>query len=171
MHVLETLRARGMIYGETDGLKEVLQPGVGLYVGFDPTASSLHVGNLAAIMLLVHAQRSGYTPAVLLGGATAMIGDPSGRTAERPLLEEETIRTHERHIQKQLTQFLSFEGAHAAQLYNNYDWFKEMSLLRFLRDTSKHFPVGYLLGKESSRSRMPQGLSYTGVQLPASTSL
>ena len=150
-----------MIYDQSEGLNELLRDDSKAYVGFDPTASSLHVGNLATIMLLVHAQRAGYRPVVLLGGATALIGDPSGRSAERPLLEEKTIRRHEEQIREQMTRFLSFEGPFAAELYNNYDWFKDMNLLRFLRDTGKHFPVGYLLGKESTKSRLEKGLSFT----------
>ena len=160
-HFLEVLKARAMIYDQTEGLEKVLQPGVGVYVGFDPTASSLHVGNLATIMLLVQAQRAGYKPVALLGGATAMIGDPSGKTNERPLLEETLIRTHEELIRKQLMHFLEFEGPVAAMLCNNYEWLNKMNLISFLRDTGKHFPLGYLLGKEGTRSRMEQGISFT----------
>ena len=157
--LIDELQRRGMLYDKTEGLdKSKVRKA---YVGFDPTSSSLHVGNLATIMLLVHAQRVGIKPVVLIGGATAMIGDPSGKNTERPLLNESTVRENEAKILHQLSHFLSFEGSIAAEIYNNYDWFKDIQLLHFLRETGKHFPISYLMAKDTVRSRIEQGLSFT----------
>lgn len=160
--LLDCLAARDMLQDQTEGLKSwASTQECRAYVGFDPTASSLHIGNLATLMLLVQAQRLGCRPVVLLGGATAMVGDPSGKTRERPLLEESIIQENEEQLRQQLKRFLDFEGPYAAEMYNNYTWLKGLPLLHFLRDVAKHFPVGYLLAKESTRSRLEQGLSFT----------
>ena len=162
---LDELRARAMLYDKTKGLESC--DAQKAYVGFDPTAPSLHIGNLATLMLLVHAQRAGIKPVVLIGGATAMIGDPSGKNTERPLLDERSVRENEEKIRNQLSHFLDFEGPTAAELHNNYDWFKNMRLLHFLRETGKHFPLSYLIAKDTVRSRLEQGISFAefGYQL------
>lgn len=139
------------------------------YIGFDPTAKSLHIGNLATIMLLVHLQRAGHKPLALVGGATGMIGDPSGKSAERNLLDETTLRENQEGIRKQLEKFLDFDcGANSAEIVNNYDWFKEFSFLDFLRDVGKHITVNYMMAKDSVKKRITaeegdrvEGLSYT----------
>ena len=120
------------------------------YVGFDPTASSLHIGNLATIMLLKHLQLAGHKPIALVGGATGMIGDPSGRSAEREFLSEEVLRHNQDGIRHQLTKFLDFNsGANSAELVNNYDWFKDFSFLDFLREAGTHLTVNYMIAKDS----------------------
>lgn len=138
------------------------------YIGFDPTAASLHIGNLATIMLLVHLQRAGHRPVALVGGATGMIGDPSGKSAERNLLDEETLRRNQAGIQAQLEKFLDFrDGPTGALVVNNYDWFKEFSFLGFLREVGKHLTVNYMMAKDSVKRRLnteesgADGLSYT----------
>lgn len=131
------------------------------YIGFDPTADSLHVGNLVQIMTLVHFQRCGHTPIALVGGATGMVGDPSGKSAERNLLDEEALRHNQRCIQAQLERFLDFTGDHAAELVNNYDWFKDMSFLRFIREVGKHLTVNYMMAKDSVKNRLDSGISFT----------
>jgi tyrosyl-tRNA synthetase len=138
------------------------------YIGFDPTAASLHIGNLATIMLLVHLQRAGHRPVALVGGATGMIGDPSGKSAERNLLDETTLRHNQAGIQAQLEKFLDFsEGPTGALVVNNYDWFKEIGFLGFLREVGKHLTVNYMMAKDSVKRRInteesgADGLSYT----------
>jgi tyrosyl-tRNA synthetase len=138
------------------------------YIGFDPTAASLHIGNLATIMLLVHLQRAGHRPVALVGGATGMIGDPSGKSAERNLLDETTLRRNQAGIQAQLEKFLDFtEGPTGAIVVNNYDWFKEFGFLQFLREVGKHLTVNYMMAKDSVKRRLnteesgADGLSYT----------
>jgi len=132
------------------------------YIGFDPTASSLHIGNLATIILLMHLQRSGHKPIVLVGGATGMIGDPSGKSAERNLLTEETIRENVKAIQAQLEKFLDFtEGPASAEVVNNLDWFGNMGTLDFLRNIGKHLTVNYMMAKDSVQKRLETGLSFT----------
>lgn len=139
------------------------------YIGFDPTAPSLHIGNLATIMLLVHLQRAGHRPLALVGGATGMIGDPSGKSAERNLLDEEALRRNQAGIQAQLEKFLDFsEGPTGAKVVNNYDWFKEFGFLQFLREVGKHLTVNYMMAKDSVKRRISgneesgaEGLSYT----------
>lgn len=140
------------------------------YIGFDPTAKSLHIGNLATIMLLVHLQRAGHKPFALVGGATGMIGDPSGKSAERNLLDEETLRGNQEGIKKQLEKFLDFDcGTNSAEIVNNYDWFKDFSFLGFLREVGKHITVNYMMSKDSVKKRInadeegdrAEGLSYT----------
>ena len=132
------------------------------YIGFDPTAASLHIGNLATIMLLVHFQRAGHKPFALVGGATGMIGDPSGKAAERDFLSEDTLRHNQEGIRKQLEKFLVFdESPNAAEMVNNYDWFKEMSFLGFLREAGKHLTVNYMMAKDSVKNRLETGISFT----------
>ena len=132
------------------------------YIGFDPTASSLHIGNLATIMLLVHLQRAGHKPYALVGGATGMVGDPSGKSAERNLLDEETLRANQDGIRRQLEHFLDFEsGDNKAVMVNNYDWFKEFDFLTFLRDVGKHISVNYMMAKDSVKNRLETGISFT----------
>lgn len=160
------LRWRGMIHNE-----DALIPGTidyltnektAGYIGFDPTGASLHIGNLATIMLLVHLQRAGHKPYALVGGATGMVGDPSGKDAERQLLDLETLRHNENSIKKQLEHFLDFESdTNPAEMVNNYDWFKEISFLDFLRDVGKHITISYMMGKESVKKRLETGISYT----------
>jgi tyrosyl-tRNA synthetase len=133
------------------------------YIGFDPTASSLHIGNLATIMLLVHFQRVGHKPFALVGGATGMIGDPSGKSEERKFLDEETLQKNQEGIRKQLQKFLDFQGSNAAEMVNNYDWFKEMGFLEFLRKVGKHITVNYMMAKDSVKNRLGEGggISFT----------
>jgi tyrosyl-tRNA synthetase len=160
---LAELKWRGMIHDLTPGTEEELKKGMtAAYIGFDPTADSLHIGNLVPIMLLVHFQRCGHKPYVLVGGATGMIGDPSGKSEERNLLDEETI-THNLECQKgQLQRFLNFtEGPNKAELVNNYDWFRNINFLDFLRDTGKHISVNYMMAKESVKKRLETGISFT----------
>jgi tyrosyl-tRNA synthetase len=132
------------------------------YIGFDPTADSLHIGSLVQIMILVHLQKSGHKPFALVGGATGMVGDPTGKSAERNLLDDETLQKNLKGIQKQLEQFLDFNcGANSAEVVNNYDWFKGMSFLEFIRDVGKHITVNYMMAKDSVKSRMETGMSFT----------
>ncbi|MCS7004569.1 MAG: tyrosine--tRNA ligase [Cytophagales bacterium] len=160
---IEELRQRGMIQDHTPEVEQQLnsQMTVG-YIGFDPTAASLHIGNLATIMLLVHFQRCGHKPIALIGGATGMIGDPSGKSSERNLLSYETILHNQARIRKQLEHFLDFDcGANSAEIVNNYDWMKNFSFLEFLRDVGKHLTVNYMLAKDSVQKRLESGISYT----------
>jgi tyrosyl-tRNA synthetase len=132
------------------------------YVGFDPTASSLTVGNLVTIMLLVHYQKAGHKPIALVGGATGMIGDPSGKSEERKLLSEDTLRYNQECIKKQLEKFLDFsKGPVQAEIVNNYDWFKDFSFLGFLREVGKHLTVNYMMAKDSVKKRLETGISFT----------
>ncbi len=161
-NLFATLRERGMVQDIMPGTEEqLLKESTSAYIGFDPTASSLHIGNLATIMLLVQLQRHGHKPFALVGGATGMIGDPSGKSEERKLLSEDTLRYNQECIKKQLSKFLDFEGDNAAVMVNNYDWFKEISFLQFLRDTGKHLTVNYMVAKDSVKSRMETGISFT----------
>ncbi|WP_291724545.1 tyrosine--tRNA ligase [Bernardetia sp.] len=161
-NLIEELRWRGMLQDSTpDTEKYLLENKISGYIGFDPTADSLHIGNLATIMLLVHLQRAGHTPYALVGGATGMVGDPSGKSAERNLLDEPTLRHNEKCIGEQLKKFLDFEGENAAVLVNNYDWFKEFSFLEFLRDVGKHLSVNYMMAKDSVKTRLETGISFT----------
>ncbi|MFM7672103.1 MAG: tyrosine--tRNA ligase [Bacteroidota bacterium] len=166
MHLLEELRWRGMIQdimpGTEDQLNREMTTG---YVGFDPTADSLHIGSLVPILLLVHLQRAGHKPIALIGGATGMVGDPSGKSEERNLLNEETLQQNIEGVRKQLEQFLDFsaERSNAAELVNNYDWFKGIGFIDFLRDTGKHITVNYMMAKDSVKKRIEgdTGISYT----------
>ena len=160
--LLSTLTARGFVQDATPGLAERLSKGrVTAYVGFDPTADSLHVGSLVPVMGLAWLQRHGHTPIALVGGGTGMVGDPSGKREERPVMTLEQIDRNARSLARQLTPFLSFEGANAARMRNNADWLRGIPLMEFLRDTGKHFTLSYMLQKESVRSRMEVGITYT----------
>ena len=131
------------------------------YIGFDPSADSLHIGNLAAIMLLKRLQLAGHRPYVILGGATGMVGDPSFKAQERSLLSRDTLVHNQQSIEKQLRKFLDFTGENGAVVLNNYDWFKEMGFLSFLREVGKHISVNYMMAKESVKNRLKTGISYT----------
>jgi tyrosyl-tRNA synthetase len=160
--LLSTLTARGFVQDATPGLAERLSKGrVTAYVGFDPTADSLHVGSLVPVMGLAWLQRHGHTPIALVGGGTGMVGDPSGKREERPVMTLEQIDRNAKSLARQLTRFLSFEGANAARMRNNADWLRGIRLLEFLRDTGKHFTLSYMLQKESVRGRMEVGITYT----------
>ena len=165
---VEELTWRGMIHTVMPGAEEHLMEGMkSAYVGFDPTADSLHIGNLVPIMLLAHYQRCGHKPVALVGGATGMIGDPSGKSSERNLLDEKTLRHNQEAIKKQLAHFLDFESDadNAAVLVNNYDWMKEFSFLEFIRDVGKHITVNYMMAKDSVKNRISsddsEGMSFT----------
>ncbi|WP_109097250.1 tyrosine--tRNA ligase [Aquimarina sp. AU58] len=165
---IEELRWRGMLHDAMPGTEEYLMEQMrSAYVGFDPTADSLHIGNLVPIMLLAHYQRAGHKPFALVGGATGMIGDPSGKSAERNLLDEKTLRHNQEAIKSQLSRFLDFESnvPNAAVLVNNYDWMKEFSFLEFIRDVGKHITVNYMMAKDSVKNRISsessEGMSFT----------
>ncbi len=163
MNLIEELRWRGMIHDITPGTEEqLLKEMTSGYAGFDPTASSLHIGNLVPVMLLMHLQRAGHKPFVLVGGATGRVGDPSGKNDERQLLSEEVINENLEGQKKQLMKFLDFEnGENKAELVNNYDWFKDFSFLDFIRDAGKHITVNYMLAKDSVKKRLETGMSFT----------
>jgi tyrosyl-tRNA synthetase len=162
MNFIEEITWRGMLHDMTPGAEELLkQGGVTGYAGFDPTAPSLHIGHLIPVMLLVHFQRSGNMPIALVGGATGMIGDPSGKSEERTLLPVEEIRYNQECIQRQLERFLDFTGSHAAQMVNNYGWFEKVRFLDFLRDVGKHLTVNYMVAKDSVKARWESGISFT----------
>ncbi len=160
---IEELRWRGMLHDMMPGTEEQLNKEMtAAYIGFDPTAASLHIGNLATIMLLKHLQLCGHKPFALVGGATGMIGDPSGKAAEREFLSEETLRFNQDSIKKQLEKFLDFNsGENSAEMVNNYDWFKEFSFLGFLREAGKHLSVNYMMSKDSVKKRLETGISFT----------
>ena len=164
--LLDELTWRGLIRQSTDaeGLEKLCEHPTVLYAGFDPTADSLHVGSLLPLMLLRRFQQFGHTPICLIGGATGMVGDPSGKSAERNLLDRETLAKNVAGIGNQVKNFLSFEGQNAAVMVNNYDWMESFSFLDFLRDVGKNFPVNVMLGKDSVKSRIDRqdgGISYT----------
>jgi tyrosyl-tRNA synthetase len=162
MNFIEELRWRGLLQDMMPGTEEhMLKHVTTAYVGFDPTAASLGIGNLVPVMLLVHLQRCGHKPVALVGGATGMIGDPSGKSAERKLMDEEQIRYNLGRQRAQLERLMDFSGDRAATIVNNHDWFKEMSLLHFLRDVGKHLTVSYMMAKDSVQSRLETGISYT----------
>ena len=160
---IDELRWRGMLQDSTPGVEEHLAKGPQRgYIGFDPTADSLHVGNLVQIMFLTHFQRSGHRAVALVGGATGMVGDPSGKKSERNLLDEEALRHNEACIKAQLQRFLDFEHpTNPAQLVNNYDWFKDMGFLHFIREVGKHITVNYMMAKDSVKNRLETGISFT----------
>jgi tyrosyl-tRNA synthetase len=165
---IDELKWRGMLQDAMPGVEDHLNEGMrSAYVGFDPTADSLHIGNLVPIMLLAHYQRCGHKPVALVGGATGMIGDPSGKSAERNLLDENTLRHNQEAIKKQLAHFLDFdsEADNAAVLVNNYDWMKSFSFLDFIRDVGKHITVNYMMAKDSVKNRISgeatEGMSFT----------
>ncbi|MGH7592297.1 MAG: tyrosine--tRNA ligase, partial [Gemmatimonadales bacterium] len=153
--LLALLSARGMLHDATSGLGDRLAAGpITAYAGFDPTADSLHVGNLIPVMALAWVQRLGGTPLVLVGGGTGMIGDPSGKRAERPMLAQAVIRANAAAIRTQLSKFLDFgDSVGGARMLNNADWLAPLGLLEFLRDTGKHFTINYMLQKEAVKSR------------------
>jgi tyrosyl-tRNA synthetase len=160
--LLSTLAARGFLQDATPGLAERLRAGpITAYIGFDPTAASLHVGSLVPVMGLAWLQRFGHTPIALVGGGTGMVGDPSGKRKERPILTPDEIDRNAQALGRQLARYLAFEGANAARLRNNADWLRHLRLIDFLRDTGKHFTVGYMMQKESVRSRLETGISFT----------
>lgn len=165
-NIFEELRWRGLVQDIIPGTEEQLmkEPTAG-YVGFDPTADSLHIGNLLPIIILVHLQRYGHKPFALVGGATGMVGDPSGKSAERNLLSKETLDHNLAAVKKQLTKFLDFDSGkpNAAEMVNNYDWFKNISFLDFIRDTGKHISVNYMMAKDSVKKRLEgeSGMSFT----------
>ena len=160
--LLDELSWRGMVYQHTDGLADALATTeVSGYVGFDPTAPSLHVGNLVPVMGLAHLQRAGHRPIALVGGGTGLIGDPSGKTSERPLASAEEIESNSRAIAKQLERFLDFTGAKAARMLDNAAWLKPLKAVEFMRDVGKHFTVNYMLAKDSVQSRIEGGISFT----------
>lgn len=152
-----------MIHDVTPGTEEQLQKEVTAgYIGFDPTADSLHIGNLVQIMTLVHFQRCGHKPVALVGGATGMVGDPSGKSAERNLLSEDILRHNQACVKKQLEKFLDFSaGTNGAEMVNNYDWFKDFHFLDFIRDVGKHITINYMMSKDSVQNRLESGLSFT----------
>ncbi|WKN31337.1 tyrosine--tRNA ligase [Porifericola rhodea] len=160
---IHELRWRGMIHDMVPGTEEQLSKEVTTaYIGFDPTARSLHIGNLATIMLLKHLQLAGHKPIALVGGATGMIGDPSFKAAERKFLDEQTLRENQDGIKKQLEKFLDFnEGENAAEIVNNYDWFQGIGFLQFLREAGKHLTINYMIAKDSVKKRLETGLSFT----------
>lgn len=166
MNLIEELRWRGMIQdimpGTEDQLKKEMTTG---YIGFDPTADSLHIGSLVPILLLVHFQRAGHKPIALVGGATGMVGDPSGKSEERNLLDEATLQRNVAGVKAQLERFLDFDPSrpNAAEMANNYDWFREISFIDFLRDVGKHITVNYMMAKDSVKKRIEgeTGISYT----------
>ncbi len=160
--LIEELAPRGFIHDVTPGLAERLQQGpITGYVGFDPTADSLHVGNLVPVMGLSWLQRCGGTPIIVVGGGTGMVGDPSGKRAERPVLSVEQIDHNVSRIRTQLERFLRFDGPNAARTRNNADWLRPLRLMEFLRDAGKHFTINYMLSKESVKARMETGMSFT----------
>tara|TARA_B100000809_G_scaffold149958_1_gene147457 strand:- start:2814 stop:4094 length:1281 start_codon:yes stop_codon:yes gene_type:complete len=163
MNFIEEIRWRGMIHDMMPGTEEQFAKEItSAYIGFDPTGDSLHIGSLVQIMILVHLQKAGHKPFALVGGATGMVGDPSGKSAERNLLDEETLNHNVACIKKQLEQFLDFDcGDNSAEMVNNYDWFKDFNVLDFIRDIGKHIPVNYMMAKDSVKSRLETGMSFT----------
>lgn len=166
MNLIEELRWRGMIQDIMPGTEEQLKKEMTTgYIGFDPTADSLHIGSLVPILLLVHFQRAGHKPIALVGGATGMVGDPSGKSEERNLLDEATLQRNVAGVKAQLERFLDFDPArpNAAEMANNYDWFRDISFIDFLRDVGKHITVNYMMAKDSVKKRIDgeTGISYT----------
>ena len=168
MDFIDELKWRGLIHDSTPGLQEYLKDSQRTaYIGFDPTSDSLHIGSLVPIMLLAHFQKSGHQPIALVGGATGMIGDPSGKSSERNLLDEATLKKNESCIKEQLSQFLSFDDkfSNHALIKNNYDWMKDFSFLDFIRDIGKHITINYMKSKDSVKNRIDSdsgsGMSFT----------
>ena len=163
---IEELKWRGMLQdimpGTTEQLNKEMTAG---YIGFDPTADSLHIGSLVPILLLVHLQKAGHKPVALIGGATGMVGDPSGKSEERNMLSEDVLNKNVEGVKKQLEQFLDFNttAANGAVMVNNYDWFKGISFLEFIRDAGKHITVNYMMAKDSVKKRLEgeNGMSFT----------
>lgn len=168
MNFVEELRWRGMIHDIMPGTEEIMEKEmISAYVGIDPTADSLHIGHLVGVMMLKHLQIAGHKPLALVGGATGMIGDPSGKSEERNLLNETELRKNEEGLKKQLKKFLDFDSSepNAAELVNNYDWMKDFSFLDFIRDIGKHITVNYMMSKDSVKKRIGEeskvGMSFT----------
>ncbi len=166
MTLIQELRWRGMIQDIMPGTEELFEKEqVSGYIGFDPTSDSLHIGSLVPILLLMHLQRAGHKPVALVGGATGMVGDPSGKSEERNLLSEETLQFNLAGVQKQLAHFLNFDAglSNAAEIVNNYDWFKSFTFLDFIRDVGKHITVNYMMAKDSVKKRIEgdTGMSFT----------
>lgn len=160
MSLIDELRWRGLCHDMIPGTDELLQKEkVTAYIGFDPTAESLHIGSLVQIILLMHLQRHGHKPIALVGGATGMVGDPSFKSEERKMLSEDTLAVNVRGIEAQLRKFIDFEKG--AELVNNYDWFKQFNLLDFLREVGKHISVNYMMSKDSVKKRLETGISFT----------
>ena len=165
-HLIEELKWRGMIQDIMPGTVEQLNKEMtSAYIGFDPTADSLHIGSLVPILLLVHLQKAGHKPYALVGGATGMVGDPSGKSEERNLLSEDILQHNLDCVKKQLEQFLDFNPQlpNAAVMVNNYDWFKDFSFLNFIREVGKHITVNYMMSKDSVKKRLEgeTGMSFT----------
>jgi tyrosyl-tRNA synthetase len=166
MNLIEELRWRGMIQDIMPGTEEQLNKEmISAYIGFDPTADSLHIGSLVPILLLVHLQKAGHKPYALVGGATGMVGDPSGKSEERNLLSEDILQKNLAGVKAQLEKYLDFDASksNAAVMVNNYDWFKDMSFLTFIRDVGKHITVNYMMAKDSVKKRLEgeTGMSFT----------
>ncbi len=163
MNFIEELKWRGMIHDIMPGTEEQFEKEMtSAYIGFDPTSDSLHIGSLVQIMILVHLQRCGHKPIALVGGATGMVGDPSGKSKERNLLNEEAITHNLRSIQKQLERFLDFDcGDNSAEVVNNHNWFRDFTFINFIRDVGKHISVNYMMAKDSVKSRLETGMSFT----------
>ena len=166
MNLIEELRWRGMIQEIMPGTEEQLKKEMtSAYIGFDPTADSLHIGSLVPILLLVHLQKAGHKPYALVGGATGMVGDPSGKNEERNLLSEDILRFNQEGVKKQLRQYLNFDPSlkNGAEMVNNYDWFKNFTFLDFIRDVGKHITVNYMMSKDSVKKRLEgeTGMSFT----------
>ena len=163
MNFVEEMKWRGMIHDIMPGTEEQLEKEMtSAYIGFDPTADSLHIGSLVQIMTLVHLQRSGHKPLALVGGATGMVGDPSGKSKERNLLSADILEHNLKCVQKQLARFLDFDcGENSAEIVNNFDWFKGFGFLDFIRDVGKHISVNYMMAKDSVKSRLETGMSFT----------
>ena len=163
MSFIQELKWRGMIHDIMPGTEDQFQKEItSAYIGFDPTADSLHIGSLVQIMILVHLQNSGHKPYALIGGATGMVGDPSGKSKERNLLDKKTLDHNLNCVKAQLEKFLDFNcGENSAVVVNNYDWFENMSFLEFIRDNGKHISINYMMAKDSVKSRLSTGLSFT----------
>ena len=163
MNFVEEMKWRGMIHDIMPGTEDQLQKEMtSAYIGFDPTADSLHIGSLVQIMTLVHLQRSGHKPFALVGGATGMVGDPSGKSKERNLLSPDILEHNLKCVQKQLARFLDFDcGENSAEIVNNFDWFKGFGFLDFIRDVGKHISINYMMAKDSVKSRLETGMSFT----------
>lgn len=166
MNLLQELRWRGMLQDVMPGTEEQLNKEMtSAYIGFDPTADSLHIGSLVPILLLVHLQKAGHKPFALVGGATGMVGDPSGKSEERNLLSEEVLKQNQEGVKRQLMQYLDFDPSkpNSAEMVNNYDWFKDFTFLHFIRDVGKHITVNYMMSKDSVKKRLEgdSGMSFT----------